>query len=430
MATLLVLAFSCKKDPVEVGLGIQPEEDMIGVFYSDTTTILAYSKANDSVRTDETILSLAGSYFDPVFGTSTAGFYTQFLLSSNEADFGFSPELDSLVISLAYAGMYGKEGEPVTLRIYEVTEKLEYDSIYYSHSTLDYDPVEVAHFTFVPNTTDSVMIDSVMYPPHIRLNISEQNPALAEKILNGSELELADNENFVEFIKGLYITAEPAISGGSIVYFNLNSTVSSLDLHYSNINYDSLTYSFELGGECARFNHFNHGGYLNANPLLQDQLGAPTPEAAMVFGDQTLYLQSLQGININFRLPHLEAWNRNGRVAITRAELVLPLLETSEQYPEPAKLLLGTYDEDGALVQLVDYNEGTSYFGGTYDSTRAEYRFRITRHLQQVLNGTQENEELVLLVSSRSVQGNRAIIAGPGRVSDAMRLEIIYVPVD
>ncbi|MBE0641954.1 MAG: DUF4270 family protein, partial [Bacteroidales bacterium] len=128
---LILLASSCKKDPVEVGLGIQPEEDMIGVYYSDTTTILAYSKVNDSVRTDETVLSLAGSYFDPVFGTSTAGFFTQFLLSSNKADFGFSPTLDSLVISLAYGGYYGNEEGEITLRVYEVTEKLEYDSVYY-----------------------------------------------------------------------------------------------------------------------------------------------------------------------------------------------------------------------------------------------------------------------------------------------------------
>jgi hypothetical protein len=430
IALLVVLTFSCKKDPVEVGLGIQPDEDMIGVYYSDTTTILAYSEANDSVRSDETVLSLAGSYFDPVFGTATAGFFTQFLLSSNSTDFGFTPSLDSLVISLAYAGYYGDEGDPVTLRVYEVTDKLEYDSVYYSHNILNYDPVEIASFTFVPNTKDSVMIDSVMYPPHIRLNLSAQNPAFAEKILQGSELQLADNENFVEFIKGLYITADPVSQGGSILYFNLNSSLSKINLHYSNINYDSLTYSFVLGGECARFNRFDHGDYLNADPVLKEQLSAPTVEQAIELGNDKLYLQSMQGININFRLPYLESWNHSGRIAITRAELVLPVLDASGDYPEPSKLLLGTYDEEGELVQIIDNNEGASFLGGTYDSTRTEYRFRITRHLQQILNGTEENRELVLLVSSRSVQGNRAIIGGPGRISSAMRLELIYVPVE
>ena len=36
---------------------------------------------------------------------------------------------------------------------------------------------------------------------------------------------------------------------------------------------------------------------------------------------------------------------------------------------------------------MVDYFEGASFFGGRYDSTNAEYRFRITRHVQQVLLG-------------------------------------------
>ncbi|MBE0642268.1 MAG: DUF4270 family protein, partial [Bacteroidales bacterium] len=297
-------------------------------------------------------------------------------------------------------------------------------------SSLSYDQTEIASFTFVPNTKDSVMVDSVMYPPHIRLNLSAQNPAFAQKILQGSELELADNENFVEFIKGLYITADPVSQGGKITYFNLNSSLSKIDLHYSNINYDSLTYSFVLGGECARFNRFDHGDYLNADPVLKEQLSAPTVEEAMELGNDKLYLQSMQGININFRLPHLEAWNSNGRIAITRAELIMPVIEPSDDYPEPSRLLLGTYDEDGELVQIIDNNEGATFFGGSYDSTRTEYRFRITRHLQQILNGTEENRELVLLVSSRSIQGNRAVIGGPGRTSSAMRLELIYIPVE
>lgn len=425
MATLILVAFSCKKDPVEVGLGIQPEGDMISVLFSDTSTLRAYSVANDSVRTDETILSLAGSYFDPVFGTSTAGFYTQILLSDNEADFGTSPVLDSMILSLSYNGYYGDASTPLTFRIYEISEDLSYDSIYYSNDVLAVEPVEIASFTFVPNNEDSVMVDSVMYPPHIRLNISEQNPALAEKILNGSEIQLADNEEFVKFIKGIYIIADPVENAGSIQYFSLTSSLSKVNLYYSNINYDSLEYEFRLDGDCARFNHFDND-YTNADPALRDQVTG----VDSTLGSQKLYLQSMQGINTNFSLPWLESWKSNGKIAVTRAELVLPIIEFSSKYAPPSKLLLGTYDEEGELVQLQDYQEGASFFGGTYDSTRSEYRFRITRHVQQVLNGDRENSELVLLVSSRSVQANRVVIGGPQNASNALRVEMIYVPIE
>lgn len=418
---LVLLGNACKKDPIEVGLEVQPVEDRINVFFQDTTTLLAFSRANDSVRTDETSLSLIGSQHDPVFGLTTAGFYSQFLLSNLKPDFGTDPLLDSMILSLSIEGYYGDPQAMMTIKVYELSEGLDYDSSYFSHNSLAYDPIEISSLTFQPKPRDSVMIDSVMYPPHIRINLS-QNPILANKILNASATDLESNEKFVELVKGLYITAENATSGGSILYLKLSSTLSKINLYYSNTEKDSLTYQFRIDDGCARFNRFIHDYSYGSQEFKAQITGNDTS-----LGAQALYLQSMQGITTYIHFPYLESWTKNTGIAITRAELVMPVTTGRRNLKEPAQLLIGAF-YDNAINQIPDQTEGSSFIGGTYDEVKQEYRFRVTRHIQQILSGTAVNHPLAILVSSRAVQGNRVIIKGTA-MNPRTRLEITYIEV-
>jgi len=99
---LSVVIFSCHKDPTRIGLELQPSEDQMNVYMSDTTTIIAHSMLYDSVRTDETSVTMLGSYFDPVFGSSTVSLYTQLMLSSTSVNFGDNPVLDSIIFSYIF----------------------------------------------------------------------------------------------------------------------------------------------------------------------------------------------------------------------------------------------------------------------------------------------------------------------------------------
>jgi len=106
------LLSSCSKEPGQIGYIIQPDESKLNVAFSDTTTIYAYSEIIDSIRSDKLSVSAFGSLKDPVFGGTTAGFYTQFLLSINGYDFGEERQLDSLVLQIDYAGWYGDTNVP------------------------------------------------------------------------------------------------------------------------------------------------------------------------------------------------------------------------------------------------------------------------------------------------------------------------------
>ncbi|HPT04584.1 MAG TPA: DUF4270 family protein, partial [Bacteroidales bacterium] len=125
------LFFSCQKEPDKLGLGITPVGDRLNLRYCDTSTVIAYSVYDDSVRTDQVSPTLLGSIYDPVFGKTVASIYTQLSLSEYDYDFGTQPILDSLVLQLQYKGYYGDTTTPMTVKIYEMADTLSLDSVYY-----------------------------------------------------------------------------------------------------------------------------------------------------------------------------------------------------------------------------------------------------------------------------------------------------------
>ncbi|HIN39586.1 MAG TPA: DUF4270 family protein, partial [Flavobacteriales bacterium] len=83
-----VFVFAGCEKPGVIGLDVHPEADQFNVLFSDTSTLVAKTILEDSIRTDEPILNLLGAYTDPVFGYTAASFYTQFSMTTNNVGFG------------------------------------------------------------------------------------------------------------------------------------------------------------------------------------------------------------------------------------------------------------------------------------------------------------------------------------------------------
>jgi hypothetical protein len=199
IACSLVFIVSCNKEE-ELGLEIQPLEDRITVGFSNGAGLTAYSVHDDSIRTDKTLVSLLGSYFDPVFGFNTAGFYVQLRLPNTNVDFGPNPVLDSIVLSLVYTGNhYGKLAARQRVHVYEILEGFHRDSAYYAYTRLHCSPVDLANKSFVPRPRDSVQLGGLRFAPQLRMKL---DPSLGQKFLNASATpDLEDNTKFLEFLK-------------------------------------------------------------------------------------------------------------------------------------------------------------------------------------------------------------------------------------
>lgn len=430
-----VFFFSCEEEPDLIGLDLQPQSEKIGVAFFDTTKVIAYSLIDDSLRTDNYTLNLLGTYNDPVFGTTSASIFTQIRLSNNNVDFGNNPTLDSVILRLPYSGSYSYNDNNLKsvkqhIKVYEVSEKMHIDSIYYSDKVLNYDDVnELGSLIFTPAPKDSVSINGVKYPPLLQVKL---NSYFGNKLLSAGTSNLIDNDKFTEFFKGLFIKTLPLsttqTNKGAILYFNLNSTLAELKLYYKNQgDTTQKKYTFVINDKCSKFTYFNHYSYADASFDFKKQLGIGMP-ADTSEGSKKLYLQAMGGVKIFLKFPEVRNWVKGKRIVVNEAVLVIKNIDIDDNNTPPQLLSLLRKLSSGKTAFLPDYiDEGASFFGATYNSSKREYRIRITRYIQYLLNTTDPDYGLVMLVDSRRTTANRLILRGTDRsFSDRLKLEIKY----
>lgn len=430
--TLLLFVASCSKHPETIGNNLQPTDSHIGIYRTDTIQFDAYSVFVDSVRTDESSANLFGSMYDPVFGTTTAGFYTQFRLSTNGQDFGETPQLDSLVLVLVYSGYYGDTTTLQNMHVFELQQDIYQDSGYYSSTNLAVETVDYANYAFYPRPNTQYVLNDDTLVAMIRIPLSNISTELGERLLNATEEQLESTDSFKEFFKGLYVVAEPVSTNGCISYFNLTNASSLMSIYYSNETGDSLRYDFYISSTEARINQYEHNGYQNASSEFQAQV--QNNDTAL--GRQAFYVQSMGGIRTFLRFPYFsrmqEEIGGNNYVVLNDAKLIFTGADQNNDLSAPNKLSLIVSKGDGTYTTLPDYSEGESYYGGTYDSASNSVQFRITEYLQSIISSgvEAENHGLYLSINGASYNAERWVINGlEAEVADTLkstRLEIIY----
>lgn len=427
---VLLAVTGCKKETGPLGFGIQPDSDKINVQFNDTASIVAYSTLIDSISSGNTPASLAGSLFDPVFGSSTASFSTSFRLSRTSFSFGENARVDSLVLSLDYARLFGDSTAPVTLRFYELTEKLTADTVYSSKSQVAWSDVLLAEITFVPNTLDSLVVGGDTVAPHLRVNMTSHSQALAEKLVSASDEEMSNNTAFQDFFHGLRVEAVPVTSSGQIIAFNLTSSMSEMSLYYQNDEADSLRYDYLLNSNSVRFGNFSHDYTLG-----DSRFKAQVLEGDTTLGAEINYIQPLGGVTTRIFFPHITRWADSGPVVVNEARIFLEGYEENPYLDPPLSIVLVRFTEEDLQLVLLEQLEGTDYFGGVYDEENNRYWFRITSYIQELMNGSIEDHGLGVVVNGAAYTASRFVMTGPDpdpsvAPEKRMRLELKYTTLD
>ena len=428
MGILLVLVlFSCKKDPYEVGISLLPATDTLNIKVTDTCTIQAFSVRQDSIRSDKSTLLTLGSMLDPVFGKITTSLYTQLLLSSEGVDFGKSPTLDSLVLMLAYSTHYGDTLARQNVKVYELSDNLYYDSIFYTNKTLGTYPTLLADKDFTPRPSDSIKLYKTKVAPHLRINLSNLTKYLGNKILQAPTASLATNTAFIAFMKGLYIKSTPASDHHAILNFEITSGMSKMVVYYHNQTdpkNDSLNFDIPINTTCGRFTHVDHNSYLEASTDLKQQI----INRDSVQGSRQLFLQGMAGVKVKVKFPFMKDMGKGKKIAINEAMLEMTNVESDTTFAPPTSLLLLRQDSIGRIANMVDLNEGTGYFGGSYNPTTRSYRFRITQHIQKIIQNAYSTHFDVYLVVDNPISSilspNRIVLNGTDKQFGASRLRL------
>lgn len=421
-----VMVYGCTK-PDDIGQDVVAlPGEQLNVHFTDTVTINTHSFIIDSVPTTSTSSQIFGSVLDPYFGSTVASIYTQLRLANNDLDFGTNPVCDSIVLGIDYTGFYGDTAAIQHIKVFRLDEDMYLDTAYYSNNTITPQTSPIYDQDIVFDLTDSVELWGGKTKPHMRLALDK---SFGDEIVALSgQTELSNNEEFLQYLKGLYITLDKqAANGGGFAYVDLLSNYSRLTLYYHNDDEDSLYEYFLINQNCAYFNNFNHFGYQDAAPEVQNQI----VNKDTTLGMQELYLQSMAGVRTYMDFPFIDNLKANNQLAIHKAELLVNISDKSDTltYPAPTKISVVGIDSEGRNIFLTDYLEGTGFYGGVYKEDNNQYVFNITHTIQEMLIGTSELYGLRIIIAGESVIGNRLILNGNKAAANNTRLRLYYTDV-
>lgn len=416
---LVLIGVGCKKENDPVGLGLQPEDQLLGVNQTDTLTIIASTIEEDSLRADELSQTLIGSYYNPQTGETNASFYSQLRLSTPDIDFGSNPVADSLVISFKYTGEFWGELQTQQFEIFRMTEGMEVDSAYYTDTEFEVDPInliEAGDENKQFKLSESIILEDDSVGPQLRFRLSAD---LANELIGLDADTYDSNDNWTEYFKGIYVRSN-SFTGG-IAHLDLIDGESLMRLHYHN-DTDTSFFDYVINSVTGRVNIFDQtpGG---------DLIGLNAQES--VDGTIQNFVQAGSGYKTQIAFPFLDELNKIEGRTVNKAELIIPVSEPEDpRFSYQDLLFLLTENEEGNAVGLPGQVSSIISIGGNYESFGNQYRFNITRWVQSYLNGDQAVNFVNMVSSNGSISSKTVGVNGPGVSTDDptqnMRLILTY----
>lgn len=454
-ALLLFTSVSCNESTL-LGEGLVPGSDRLSTLDTDTFTVRTrtWFRPDDSLAANYQTEMIAGAINeDPVFGRSVAITYSQFGLSAASFKFeGDKPVLDSVVLSLAYAGYYGDSMGAQQYTVYRILDKTFNDTtLYYTHQQLN---IETGHplgttVTTPKSAADSVDVYGTEQAPQIRIRLDN---AFGQSIMQQSpDVALSNDSAFHVWLNGLAVVPDSTMSGRrALLFTELNNDYTGITVFYHNESDDSLQAFFPFNPSSCAFSNYVHRNYTGS------EAAGHFGDTVNVVGDSLIYLQGKPGLYADIEMPYLQDFSN---AVINKAELIITQVPDAAsdvfaapdwlflwQYKNAAKDSLGYVFDVGAVsnplygLQLTNL----SYFGGgrrmitNQDGQRvAQYRINITRYLQHLIRQNPTYSETnfgfrleVMDASGSTRDPGRLVLGGGTHGRYPMKLHVVYTKID
>lgn len=425
---IFILSFQACSKSGDLGLSLI-EESQADILYTDTLMLDMETVLTLPMESMQRARLVVGAMQDPIFGYSESALNMNFRITSTNVDFG-NASLDSIVLSMVYdsAGHAGAiRTDPnarQTWQIYRLEESIRNNTIYFSDKEFATGSLLADNIEFSPNFTDSIEINGVLMPPHLRVQL---DPSLGQELLNPPAETYTSNNNFKEFFKGIRIQIQDPSSNNSLIRFQQRNRNTKITLYYTETdgNGNSVQREFDLLTDedsetmLAIKNDYNGTAVLN---------NAPT--------DSLLYTQGLNGLSAAIRFPSLE---NLGNILVNKAELLLYTIEPeSDAFPRIKQLVGTSYNPSSGSYELISdvsnsLLRGSSYeiSGGTLQQPSGEsfYRLNLSLYMQDLLRGRISDNTLYLQTATINTL-ERVVLANHRHPSKAAILLLTYTRID
>lgn len=461
--TAIFVFTSCNKiDTTDLGSGLIPEIDNINTFDTIlpviTNNFFSDDQSMKMVWTQAHGVGIIEN--DAEFGHTSAHLYTSFAPSQSHT-YPFvkrdTVKIDSVVLSLAYGGIYGDSNITQQFEVREISPMAIFGDTGYSITREDF-PVQplvlgskdVQFWTLndtlqYKNGKDTVSTAAEL---RIRLDTSWARRFVAyDTVAN----DAYNNDSiFQTKFKGIEVRAsESSTNKRAIAYFDLTQDERTRITFYCRVQNNGRTdtiapYLIFKNGmpEASLVRRMPTGNYL-ANM------------ANGIDNDEKLYLQSTPGSYATVNIPGLASIPN---CVVHRAELIFEKAPSAEEniYPAPPKLFIEGISGDSAVTVRNDFirtNSSAGYdltsLGGILKSDK--YVFNLTRYTQSIVTKGHTNFTLkvsypftttpyfvgsddvittqrVPLIINPLLAGGRVVLVGGGfgDTTKAARMRIIY----
>lgn len=458
----ILVFISCNKiDATDLGSGLIPEIDNINTFDTTLSVISDNFFSNeDTIRMIYTARHSVGLIEnDAEFGQTSTLLYTAFAPSTNRV-YPFvkrdSVTIDSVVLSLAYAGAYGDSTSQLTYEVREIDRTFDFRDTGYSvkHPDFPTQPQVIGSRTVVvDNLHDSIMYrnqkDTVKVAGELRIPL---DLAWASRFKNYDTTNAYKNDSIFQrdYFRGVEVrAAQSSPQKRALTYFNLTDNAKTRITFYCRVQNNGKTDTI------APFFQYKTG-YPEASMVRSTPAGAYLANINNgLLNDEQIYIQSTTGSYASIQIPALSTLPN---AVIHRAELIMDKASSTDEshYSPPPRLFIEALSGDTVFTIRNDFvpaNTAVGYdlttLGGLLKGDR--YSFNLTRYAQSILtkgyrnytlrvsspfiatpkyltaNDVNSNQQFPLIINPM-LGGGRVVVYGGAYAdpSKAMRVRIIY----
>jgi hypothetical protein len=457
--------------------------------------MITYNKKTGPVQTNGLSSYLLGYYNDPVYGAGVANVLSQMGPPIYDPTFGDNVVIDSVVLTIPYfstATDTDEDGSPVFeldsvigsdpiklsvyksnyfLRNFDPGSEFNESQKYFSNGSIA--PNDLINSSdlegtllyqndsFVPSSEVIIlteldeetgeMVESVRLTPGLRVLLDNPNDSFWQDLIfdKEGEIELSNENNFLNHFRGLYIKSEIVGPEGTMLLLNINAADSNITIYYTSDNVgepdsgeeadrsqNSFILNF-LGNQVAIYNNnfisIPDGDAINGNENLYLKGGGEGTGGAISGGGSMAIVdlfsgqvENEEGVMVDAFEDFLKTYRRtdaNGDFILSGGDFVAKRL-INEAYleffvdqtvgldREPERLYLYDLENESALVDFVldqsatesdsktIFSEPLTRVGDEVDGEGIKYKIRITEHLNNLVLRDSSNVTLGLVVTS------------------------------